>query len=77
MTIPQLVTGSTNGKVISRLASDANSMRPQFFGSTQSSVTNIATYTLVQKILNLKNLHIIDSIFVDNSLSFINNIDFL
>lgn len=77
MTIPQLVTGSTNGKVISRLASDANNMRPQFFGSTQSSVTNIGTYTLVQKILNLKNLHIIDSTFVDKSVIFINDIDTL
>lgn len=77
MSMSQLVTGNANGKVSSRLASDANSVRPQLFPSTQSSVTNIATYALVQKILNLKDSHNIDSTFVDKSLSFINDIDTL
>ena len=77
MSMPQLVTGNVNGKVSSRLVSDANSMRRQFFGSTPRTVINIATYTLVQKILSLKDSHSIDSIFVNNSLSFINNIDTL
>jgi hypothetical protein len=64
MSMPQLVTGSTNGKVSVRLASQVNIVRPPLFRTTQSSVTNIVTYALVQKILSLKVLHSIDSAFV-------------
>lgn len=68
---------SGHGIVSTRMASGTTNLRPRSFSSTQSSVINIGTYALVQKVLELQGVHDIDSTFVSESLGFINTIDAL